>query len=334
MSAAASNLQHLHKGCIFAASVASVFPSFWAASAAKSAAITALRNMPNFSKTMHQTGNQQLSINCKGRLLSFEQPRVMGILNITPDSFFAGSRTATASAWLARSEQMLLEGADILDIGGMSSRPGAAVISLQEELDRVIPAIDTIHRHFPEAILSVDTLRAAVAREAVAAGASIVNDISAGALDADMYATVAELSVPYVLMHMKGRPETMQQQAQYERVSLEVLDFLAAELASLRALGVKDVIVDPGFGFGKTIDQNYELLRQLEVFHILEVPLLVGLSRKSMVYKVLGVSPEEALTGSSVLHWAALEKGAQLLRVHDVAAARQVITLWQRMTTV
>lgn len=282
---------------------------------------------------MQQTGNQQLSINCKGRLLTFGQPRIMGILNITPDSFYAGSRADNAAAWLARSEQMLQEGADILDIGGMSSRPGAAVIGLQEELDRVIPAIETIHRHFPEALLSVDTLRAAVAREAVAAGASIVNDISAGSLDADMYATVAELSVPYVLMHMKGRPETMQQQAQYGQVALEVLDFLAAELARLRALGVKDVIVDPGFGFGKTIAQNYALLRQLEVFHILEVPLLAGLSRKSMVYKVLGVTPEEALTGTSVLHWAALEKGAQLLRVHDVAAARQVITLWQQMTT-
>ncbi len=282
---------------------------------------------------MQQTGNQQLSINCSGRLLTFEQPRIMGILNISPDSFYAGSRAATASAWLSRSEQLLQEGADILDIGGMSSRPGAAVIGVQEELDRVIPAIESIHRQFPEALLSVDTLRAAVAREAVAAGACIVNDISAGSLDADMYTTVADLSVPYVLMHMKGRPETMQQQAQYGQVSLEVLDFLAAELARLRALGIKDVIVDPGFGFGKTIDQNYELLRQLEIFHILEVPLLVGLSRKSMVYKVLGVSPEEALTGTSVLHWAALEKGAQLLRVHDVAAARQVVTLWQRMTT-
>lgn len=294
---------------------------------------SAFGSLPNQSKRMQHTGNHHLSINCKGRLLTFGQPRIMGILNITPDSFYAGSRTASASAWLSRSEQMLQEGADILDIGGMSSRPGAAVIGLQEELDRVIPAIETIHRHFPDALLSVDTLRAAVAREAVAAGASIINDISAGALDADMYATVAELSVPYVLMHMKGRPETMQQQAQYGQVSLEVLDFLAAELARLRALGIKDIIIDPGFGFGKTIGQNYELLRQLEIFHILEAPLLVGLSRKSMVYKVLGVSPEEALTGTSVLHWAALEKGAQLLRVHDVAAARQVITLWQQMTT-
>jgi dihydropteroate synthase len=292
-----------------------------------------LHRATTYSQYMQQTGNQQLSINCSGRLLTFEQPRIMGILNISPDSFYAGSRAATASAWLSRSEQLLQEGADILDIGGMSSRPGAAVIGVQEELDRVIPAIESIHRQFPEALLSVDTLRAAVAREAVAAGACIVNDISAGSLDADMYTTVADLSVPYVLMHMKGRPETMQQQAQYGQVSLEVLDFLAAELARLRALGIKDVIVDPGFGFGKTIDQNYELLRQLEIFHILEVPLLVGLSRKSMVYKVLGVSPEEALTGTSVLHWAALEKGAQLLRVHDVAAARQVVTLWQRMTT-
>lgn len=255
----------------------------------------------------------------------------MGILNVTPDSFFSGSRVVSVAEWIDKAGQMLAEGAAILDVGGMSSRPGAALIGIQEEIDRVLPAVASLAQAFPEAILSIDTVRAAVARAAVEAGASMVNDISAGALDPELYATVASLGVPYILMHMKGRPDNMSQQAQYEEVVTDVFDFLARELAALRALGVKDVVVDPGFGFGKTIDHNYSLLHKLHVFQALDVPVLAGLSRKSMIYKVLDTSPEQALNGTSVLHLVALQQGAQLLRVHDVAAAQEVITLWKRM---
>lgn len=271
------------------------------------------------------------SLNCGGRLLTLDEPRLMGILNVTPDSFFSGSRVVSVAEWIDKAGQMLAEGAAILDVGGMSSRPGAPLIGIQEEIDRVLPAVASLAQAFPDAILSVDTVRAAVARAAVEAGASMVNDISAGSIDPELYATVASLGVPYILMHMKGQPENMSQQAQYEEVVTDVFDFLARELAALRALGVKDVVVDPGFGFGKTIDHNYRLLNKLHVFQALDVPVLAGLSRKSMIYKVLGTSPEQALNGTSVLHLVALQQGAQLLRVHDVAAAQEVITLWKRI---
>jgi dihydropteroate synthase len=273
------------------------------------------------------------SLNCRGRLLTFDEPRVMGILNVTPDSFYAGSRVSTPSEVASLAGQMLAEGADVLDVGGMSSRPGAVLISEQQELDRVLPAIEAIVQNHPDAIISIDTVRARVAEAAIAAGASIINDISAGSLDAAMYETAARLGAPYILMHMKGRPETMQQEAVYEDVIAEVFDFLAVELAKLRALGVKDVVVDPGFGFGKTIDHNFQLLKKLHVFQALDVPVLAGISRKSMIYRTLGVGPEDALNGASALHMVALQQGAQLLRVHDVAPARQVIALWKRMTT-
>lgn len=276
----------------------------------------------------------QQTLNCDGQLLYLGTPRVMGIINATPDSFFAGSRHQGLDDILHRAETMLADGADILDIGGMSSRPGADIIDVAEEIRRVIPAISAIKAAFPQAIVSIDTIRAEVAKQAVQAGAGIVNDISAGRLDADMYATVAALGVPYILMHARGTPATMQQQTDYEDVAQAVMDFFMAEIHTLRGLGVKDVVIDPGFGFAKTLDQNYELLKKLHVFRLLGVPILAGVSRKSMIYKLLGTTPEEALNGTSVLHWVALEQGAQLLRVHDVKAAREVVQIFEKIHAV
>lgn len=227
---------------------------------------------------------------------------------------------------------MLKEGAEILDLGGMSSRPGAEVIDTAEELRRVIPAVESIHREFPEAIISVDTIRSEVAKAAVQAGAAMINDISAGKLDEALYPTLGELQVPYVLMHMQKRPENMQEAPAYENVVQEVLDFLILETDKLRQHGVKDILIDPGFGFGKSIEHNYELLRSLHVFQILDLPVLVGISRKSMIYKLLDTSPEDALNGTSALHLAALQEGAKILRVHDVKEAVEVIKLWQMLT--
>jgi dihydropteroate synthase len=274
------------------------------------------------------------TLNCKGRLLSLERPVVMGILNTSPDSFYDGGRYQSLDAALRQTEQMLSEGAAIIDVGGMSSRPGAAQISIQEELRRVLPVIEAIAGRFPEAFISIDTVHAQTAREAVAAGACIVNDISAGRLTEGMYETVAELGVPYVLMHMQGRPETMQQQAQYDDVVQEVLDFLIAEVGRLQAAGVKDILLDPGFGFGKTIEHNFQLLQNLHVLGILPYPVLAGISRKSMIYRSLGIPPEEALNGTTALHIVALQQGALLLRVHDVAEAVQVVRLWEQLQSV
>ncbi len=272
----------------------------------------------------------QRTLNCAGRLISLERPLIMGIINATPDSFFTGSQLQSSVAAVAKAEQILEDGADIIDIGGMSSRPGAKIISVEEELDRVMPVITSILKTFPETIVSIDTVHAIVAKEAVQAGASIVNDVSAGKIDPDMYDTVAELDVPYIVMHMQGRPDNMQQQASYDNVVVNVLEFLIEEVYTLRSKGVKDIIVDPGFGFGKTIDHNYQLLHQLHVLHIMEVPILVGLSRKSMIHKVLQTSPDTALNGTTALHMLALQQGAHILRVHDVAPAVEVVQLWER----
>lgn len=272
--------------------------------------------------------DQRFTLNCKGRLIVLDRPIVMGILNVTPDSFYVGSRVSE-DVVLKRAEQMIQEGATILDIGGMSTRPGAEPVSEEEEIKRVIPVIQTISKALPEALLSIDTVKAKVAQEAILAGAHIINDVSAGKIDPGMYQTVAELKVPYVLMHMKGTPETMQQQAEYDDVVLEVLDFLIAEVGKLRALGVTDIIVDPGFGFGKTIQHNFQLLKKMHVFHMLEVPILAGLSRKSTIYKTLGVGPDDALNGTSVMNLVALQQGAKILRVHDPKEAKEVITLWE-----
>jgi len=271
------------------------------------------------------------TLNCKGRLLVIDKPIVMGIINTTPDSFFAGSRKVLADAVIRQAAAMLEEGAGIIDIGGQSTRPGSQPVSEEEEISRVIGGIEAIHRHFPECIISVDTYYARVAKEAVAAGASIINDISAGTLDPAMTETVASLRVPYVLMHIQGTPQTMQQAPHYENVTREVLDFFAARLAALQQAGVADIIIDPGFGFGKTHAHNFELLDRLPVFRILEKPLLIGLSRKGTIYKTLNITAEEALNGTTVLNTIALLKGANILRVHDVKATMEAITLVQAL---
>lgn len=273
----------------------------------------------------------QTTLNCNGQLLLLNRPVVMGILNVTPDSFYDGGKYSSETALLKQAEQMLQAGARILDIGGMSSRPGAAIIEVAEELQRVVPAIEAIKRNFPKAIVSIDTVRSEVVRASVGAGASIVNDISAGRIDAAMYETVASLRVPYILMHMQGKPSDMQEAPEYENVVETVLDFLIQEVGKLRALGVKDVILDVGFGFGKTIRNNYELLQKLHVFQILDLPVLAGISRKSMIYKVLDTTPEAALNGTSALHIVALQQGAKILRAHDVKEAMEVIQLWEQL---
>ncbi len=273
----------------------------------------------------------QRTINCKGMLLDLEEPRIMGILNVTPDSFYDGGRYEEESTLLKQAEKMIMEGVDIIDIGGMSSRPGAGIISVDEELKRTIPAIETIASNFPELIISIDTIRSQVALKAIEAGAHMVNDISAGQLDEKMYEVVAQMNVPYILMHMQGEPANMQKDPQYEDVVQEVLDFFIKETGKLRELGVKDIILDPGFGFGKTVSHNFQLLKNLEVFQILDCPVLTGVSRKSMINKVLKIKPEEALNGTTALHMVALLNGSKLFRVHDVKEAKQTIQLWQAL---
>jgi len=271
---------------------------------------------------------QMYTLNCKGRILPIEQPLVMGILNLTPDSFYAASRINSLDAVLKQAEQMFNDGADILDIGGQSTRPGSEKISVPEELKRVIEAVKTIVEKFPAAFISIDTFYAEVAQEAVNAGACIVNDISAGTLDSKMISTVAGLNVPYVLMHMQGTPQTMQQDPRYENVTREVLDFFIQKKAELNKAGITDVIIDPGFGFGKTNAHNFELLRNLSVFKMLDAPLLLGISRKSMITKTLSIKNDEALNGTTALNTIGLMNGASILRVHDVKKAKEAVKLY------
>lgn len=267
------------------------------------------------------------TINCKGKLLLIEKPLVMGILNITEDSFYAGSRTQNPDSIKSKATQMISEGADIIDIGAQSTRPGSIRISAAEELKKLLPAIEMLLNLYPEIIISVDTYHSQVAREAISAGASIVNDISSGEMDKNMISTVASLEVPYICMHMKGVPETMQYQSNYEDVTKEILDYFIKKTDECKRAGISDVIIDPGFGFGKNISQNLLLLKNLSVFKILEKPILAGLSRKSSIYKTLHISADESLNGTSVLNTIALENGASILRVHDVKEAKQVIDL-------
>lgn len=268
-----------------------------------------------------------------GKLLDLSQPRVMGILNVTPDSFYVGSRIAGEKALLSQAEQMLAEGADLLDIGGYSSRPGAEDVSPPDELERVVTAVLAVIKHFPDARISVDTFRASVAEAAVDAGACLVNDISGGELDENMFETVARLQVPYILMHMKGTPKTMATLNQYHDLPKEIIDYFAARLNKLRQKGVKDIVVDPGFGFAKNIRQNFLLLQNLQLLKALDVPFLVGVSRKSLIWKSLGSTPEEAGNGTTVLNTLALENGASILRVHDVRPAVEAIKLWRLTKT-
>lgn len=270
------------------------------------------------------------TLNCRGKLLLLDAPLVMGILNVTPDSFYAGSRLRSTEEVLQRAEAMLADGADMLDIGGYSSRPGATDIPVQEETDRVAPAIEAIAGNFPEAVISADTFRAAVAEAAVQAGAAIINDIAGGRLDEEMFPTVARLQVPYILMHMRGTPQTMTTLAKYGDVAVEVVDELQEQVARLTQLGVKDIILDPGFGFAKTVSHNFELLRRLDELRVFGLPVLAGLSRKSMVYKTLGIGQADALTGTIALNMVALMKGAAILRVHDVKEAKQTVELYKK----
>jgi len=266
-------------------------------------------------------------INLKQTLLDLAKPRIMGILNITPDSFYEGSRFTDLSKILTQSEKMLSAGATFLDIGGHSTRPGASPVSEDEEFKRVLPVVEAIIHHFPEALISIDTFRSTVAQQCVEAGAAMVNDVSGGTLDAKMFETVAKLNVPYVLMHMRGTVETMTQMTHYDDLVTDVLDDLQRKIYQLRQLGQKDIIVDLGFGFAKTADQNYVLLNHLEDFKLLDCPMLVGVSRKSMIWRKLNISPKDSLNGSTVLNTVALMKGAKILRVHDVKEAFEAVTL-------
>lgn len=272
------------------------------------------------------------TINCKGKLLDLSTtPVVMGIINITDDSFFADSRTKQLDAILDRAAQHLAEGAQILDIGAQSTRPGAVTVGEDTEIDRLIPAISALVERFPDVIISVDTYYARVAEQCINAGAAIINDISAGDMDPDMIAVAAATQAPYIAMHMQGTPSNMQRQPHYEDVTREVLDYFIHKKAACLQAGIKDIIIDPGFGFGKTLAHNYTLLKNIDAFHILDCPILIGISRKSMIYKLLGNTPAEALNGTTVLNTLSLQAGAQILRVHDVKAAMEAVKIHQFM---
>ncbi len=272
-----------------------------------------------------------LSINIKGTFLHFDEPKIMGILNVTPDSFSDGGKFVAKDDAIKQAEKMVNQGASIIDVGGYSSRPGAANVLVQEELDRVLPVVEWLSARIGQP-LSIDTFRSTVAEQAVKVGAGIVNDISAGDDDADMLKTVAELGVPYIAMHKKGTPQTMQDNPTYGEVVDEVKSYLNQKLQACKEAGIKDVIIDPGFGFGKTVEHNYALLSRLDEFQALGSPILVGISRKSMICKVLGVSPANALNGTTFLHNTALQKGSNILRVHDVKEAQECILLWKKLS--
>jgi dihydropteroate synthase len=273
-----------------------------------------------------------MTINCKGKLIDFSTPRVMGILNITPDSFFDGGKYKNESEILQQTEKMLSEGATFIDVGAYSSRPGAIHISEEEELQRIVPVIELLVENFPDIIVSVDTFRSKVAKQTINAGAAIINDISGGNMDANMFATIAELQVPYIVMHMLGTPQNMQQNPQYEDVTQEVIKFFADQIHDLRQLKVNDVLIDVGFGFGKTIEHNYELLKNLALFKNLDVPILAGISRKSMLYKPLHITAKTALNATTSANTIALLNGANILRVHDVKEAAEAINIVQQLS--
>jgi len=269
------------------------------------------------------------TINCKGRLISVDQPIVMGILNVTPDSFFDGGRYDDIAASIDRVAIMIEEGATIIDVGGMSSRPGAEIIDQQEELSRVIPVIEAISKRFPDQLISIDTVHSSVARAAIEAGAHMINDISGGHIDPVIWDVARDFKVPYILMHMQGKPADMQERPEYNDVVLDILAYLRKRVNTLRAHGVVDIIIDPGFGFGKTVEQNYLLLKRLSVFEMLDCLILVGISRKSMLYRPLEITPIEALNATTAAHMIALSNGARILRVHDVKEAAEAVKIYQ-----
>jgi dihydropteroate synthase len=270
-----------------------------------------------------------MTINCNGTLIDLSSPKVMGILNVTPNSFFDGGKYADEKAILIQVEKMIVDGATFIDIGGYSSKPSAEYVSEEMELKRVVPIIQNIVREFPDVILSIDTFRSSIAKAAIENGAAIINDISAGNLDDKMFKTVADLKVPYIMMHMKGTPQTMQTLAQYENIVKEILFYFSEKIAKARSFGINDLIVDPGFGFSKTLEQNFEVLNKLQLFQMLELPILSGISRKSMIYKTLETTAEFALNGTTSLNTISLLKGAKILRVHDVKEAVECVKLCQ-----
>ena len=272
-----------------------------------------------------------MTINCKGTLIDLSAPKVMGILNITPDSFYDGGAYKNESEILNQVEKMLLDGATFIDVGAYSSRPGAQHISEEEELKKSLPVINLLIKHFPEIIISVDTFRSKVAKETINAGAALINDISGGKMDDTMFTTVANLQVPYILMHMLGTPQNMQQNPVYKNATQEIISFFAAQIHKLRQLKLNDVVIDVGFGFGKTIDHNFELLKNLALFKNLEVPILTGISRKSMLYKTLDISAQEALNATTSANTIALLNGANILRVHDVKEAVEAVKIVHKM---
>ena len=271
--------------------------------------------------------NNKTTINCKGKLIDISSPIVMGIINVTPDSFYDGGKNSSVETAINQVRKHLEEGATVIDIGGYSSRPGADEVTEQEELNRTIPIIEAVLTAFPDAIISIDTFRSNVAKKAIEAGAAIINDISAGDLDDNMFSVVAEKQVPYILMHMQGTPETMQDNPNYKNIIQEITYYLSEKINTLRKKGVNDIIIDPGFGFGKTLEHNYEILGKLNNFQLLNVPALAGISRKSMIYKLLEISSKESLNGTIAANIIALRNGANILRVHDVKEASECIRL-------
>jgi dihydropteroate synthase len=272
-----------------------------------------------------------MTINCKGKLIDLSTPKVMGILNVTPNSFYDGGKHVDEKSILLQVEKMLLERATFIDIGGYSSKPNAEFVTEEEELQRILPIVRKVVKEFPEAIISIDTFRSKVAKETIENGAAIINDISAGNLDDKMLGTIAQLQVPYIMMHMKGTPQTMQKLTQYENIIKEMIFYFSEIVAKARSLGINDLIIDPGFGFAKTLEQNFEVLNKLELFQMLELPLLAGVSRKSMIYKTLDTTAEFALNGTTSLNTISLMKGAKILRVHDVKEAVECVKLFNQL---
>jgi dihydropteroate synthase len=273
-----------------------------------------------------------MTINCKGKLIDLSTPKVMGILNVTPDSFYDGGQYKDESTILQQVETMLNDGATFIDIGGYSSRPGADYVTEAEELNRVIPVVDLILKYYPETLISIDTFRSEVAKKGIEAGAALINDISAGHLDNNMIDTIGTLGVPYIMMHMKGNPKTMQQLTDYDDLIKDIISYYGERIAKAHAAKINDIIIDPGFGFAKTLEQNFELLNHLELLQIVDKPLLAGISRKSMIYKTLNTTSENALNGTTALHMVALQKGAKILRVHDVKEALDCVTLFNQLS--
>ncbi|MEM8845648.1 MAG: dihydropteroate synthase [Bacteroidota bacterium] len=268
-----------------------------------------------------------MTINCKGRLVDLSLPKVMGILNLTPDSFYDGGKYKDEDGILSQVEKMLEEGATFVDLGAYSSRPGANHVPEDEEKKRILPILELLLKHFPEAFFSIDTFRSSIASECLEVGAAMINDISAGNLDPEMFDVIARFQVPYILMHLKGTPQSMQEKAVYDNLIKDLLQYFSEKIGNAHSKKINDIIIDPGFGFAKTLEQNYHMLHHLDLFQNLNKPILIGLSRKSMIYKVLKSSPKEALNGSSILHSVGLQKGANILRVHDVKEAMECVTL-------